>query len=230
MKYILFVVLSIIIFSCKKEKLNSYEVSPGAGVVDIDGNFYKTVKVGETEWMAENLRVSKTRTGESLVYFTKTSQFKENYDLNNAEKLAYTYYNFDSTYNKVYGKLYNVISTDKVCPTGWHFPKDTEWEALFEGFGGDKYAGAKLKEAGFQHWKSPNTNADNATLLTFRPNGFLNQDGNFEGAGTISAWWTSSTKGIEFSLKGLKVSYDSDDVQSFYQKGYAAMAIRCKRD
>jgi hypothetical protein len=63
MKYILFVFLSIIIFSCKKEKLNSYEVSPGAGVVDIEGNYYKTVKVGETEWMAENLRVSKARSG-----------------------------------------------------------------------------------------------------------------------------------------------------------------------
>jgi uncharacterized protein (TIGR02145 family) len=231
MKFFVFLTSSLIILSsCKKEKLNSYEVSPGAGVVDIDGNFYKTVKVGETEWMAENLRVSKTNTGEQLAYFSTTTAFKENYDLHNAEKVGYTYYNFDSTYHKTYGKLYNSKASHKVCPTGWHLPDDTEWEALMEGFGGDKSAGGKFKETGFEHWKSPNTNADNATLLTFKPNGMLNQEGNFEGVGTFGAWWTISTKGIEFSPKGLKVSYDSDDVQDFYQKGYAALAIRCKRD
>ena len=47
---IIFIIVSYsILASCKKEKLNSYNVSQGSGIYDIDSNFYKTIKIGETE-------------------------------------------------------------------------------------------------------------------------------------------------------------------------------------
>lgn len=33
-----------------------------------------------------------------------------------------------------------------VCPTGWHLPGEAEWTELETYLGGDKIAGAKLKE------------------------------------------------------------------------------------
>ena len=73
MRKIVFIGLVVLLASCKKEKLNSYTVSEGLGVYDIDSNFYKTVKIGETEWMAENLRVSRLTNGEKIKFSSSAS-------------------------------------------------------------------------------------------------------------------------------------------------------------
>lgn len=66
MRIVFLIPLLFLFTCCKKEKLNSYVVSQGSGVYDIDSNFYKTVKIGETEWMAENLRVSSLNNGQKI--------------------------------------------------------------------------------------------------------------------------------------------------------------------
>ena len=39
---------------------------PGSGLTDIDGNVYETVIIGNQEWMASNLNVSRYRNGDII--------------------------------------------------------------------------------------------------------------------------------------------------------------------
>lgn len=68
-----------------------------------DSKSYKTVKIGEQWWFAENLNYSSTN---SVCYNNSQS---------NCEK---------------YGRLYTYDEASEVCPTGWHLPSYEEWGIL----------------------------------------------------------------------------------------------------
>jgi uncharacterized protein (TIGR02145 family) len=95
--------------------------------IDVDGNQYRTVKIDNQIWMAENLRTTRYANGDLI------QLIKDNLEWRYTSKGAYSYYNNDiSNYNK-YGALYNafVVYDDRnVCPCGWHVPNIQEWEAL----------------------------------------------------------------------------------------------------
>jgi len=82
-----------------------------------DGKVYKTVKIGEQVWMAENL----------------------NYEAEGSK----CYYN-EPDYCKKYGRLYNWNTAKTACPSGWHLPDTTEWQTLVD-FAGGRIAGKYLK-------------------------------------------------------------------------------------
>lgn len=165
----------------------------GNGVSDIDGNNYKTIKVGNQEWMAENLRTSKFANGDVIVNSTGS------YWSLDSTKPVWCYYQDINQYNIPYGKLYNwyaVVDNRNVCPAGWHVPTTTEWtvltQALQDENGNAVPIGNKLKEEGTSHWNSPNLGANNESGFTALPSGvrtYLNASSDL---GTRAYYWTSS--------------------------------------
>jgi len=91
-------------------------------VVDVEGNFYRAVKVGDQCWMAENLKTTKYSDGTSILGV----------------------YDNGATYLENYGKVYtwaaimggsassnlNPSGVQGVCPVGWHVPSEDEWQEL----------------------------------------------------------------------------------------------------
>jgi len=99
----------------------------GDGVTDIDGNEYVTVIIGNQEWMAENLRVTRYNNGDDIP--TGLS----NEDWGDTTEGAYAIYNNNNDMLEAYGKLYNWYAVDDsrgLCPEGWSVPSHDDWTQL----------------------------------------------------------------------------------------------------
>lgn len=156
-------------------------------VTDIDGNVYKTIKIGDQEWMAENLRVTRYRNGDSIY------NVLDNEIWSTAAEGAYCNYNntLDMDTIATYGRLYNwyaAADQRNIAPKGWRVPDINDWNLLIEYLGGDSIAGGKLKEAGDLHWESPNL-ADNSSGFTAIPGGFRYKDRNSDFIQFGSLFW-----------------------------------------
>ena len=107
-------------------------------VIDIDGNVYQSVKIGDQYWMAENLKVTHYRNGDAIPNVTG------NIEWSNLTTGAYCNYNNDDTNADTYGSLYNWYAVDdsrNIAPEGWHVPTDEEWKEL------EMYLGMSQSEA-----------------------------------------------------------------------------------
>ena len=106
-------------------------------VIDIDGNIYKTIKIGSQEWMTSNLKVTRYNNN-SQSFYEKNSHrvdFPHWFDL---ETGAYCWYDNDPDKYKNLGALYNweAVGSGKLCPTGWHVPDCDDWTQLVNSLGG----------------------------------------------------------------------------------------------
>ncbi len=95
-------------------------------MVDIEGNVYRTVKIGNQTWMAENLRTTKYNDGQDIPLVAGS------YAWGSLTTPGYCWLNNDQTNKNIYGALYNwyAADADKLAPTGWHVPDNEDWAVL----------------------------------------------------------------------------------------------------
>ena len=160
-------------------------------VKDYDGNIYKTVKIGDQIWMAENLKVTHYRDGSPIpnVYSNDRWQY--------ATTGAYCMPNNDSIeYKNVYGLLYNFYAVSngrKLCPEGWHIPTEAECMTLINYLGGKDLAGCKIKDNSANLWKNKNTCATNESFFSGLPAGGRGRLGSAGDVGYYATWWSSTS-------------------------------------
>jgi len=160
-------------------------------VTDYDSNVYKTVKIGDQWWMAENLKVTHYRNGDPIPNVTDATEW------NALTTGAYCNYDNNSSNAEIYGRLYNwyAVTDSNIAPEGWHVPSDAEWETLVNYLGGGSVAGGKLKETGTTHWNSPNEGATNESGFAALPGGYRTSDGYFGDLGNYAHFWSSTENG-----------------------------------
>lgn len=197
---------------------------------------YKSVNIGNQEWMIENLNVDYFRNGD-VIPEAKTEEEWDELGLN--EKPAYCYYDINSDYGNIFGKLYNWFAVNdprNICPTGWHVPTIKEWNILISYLGGESIAGGRLKEKGCSHWIEPNTGATNECLFKALPGGNVGRRfvsdcliDLFRYMGLGSYFWTS-TSFETGCAEQIYIYHNSSMVESINELKSFGVSVRCIKD
>jgi len=198
-------------------------------MTDMNGNVYRTAKLGIQEWSATNLNVKTFRNGDIIPEAkTKEEWLKAGAD----GKPAWCYYKNDPVNGFKYGKLYNWYAiNDKrgLAPDGWRVAINKDWELLIKNLLGIDYAGPKLKSN--NGWKSKN--GVNKIGFSALPSGLRNDDGDFNFLGTIGQWW-SNTEPVEVTKSNLiySVKLNDNTVEVSYNKvkKSTGLSVRCVRN
>lgn len=177
--------------------------------------------------MAENLKVTHYRNGDPIPNVSEDSLWK---DLKTG---AYCAKEYDSGFLETYGCFYNWYAVNDVrgiAPAGWHVPADDEWQVMVDTLGGYDIAGGKLKEAGTEHWLSPNIGATNETGFTALPAGNrLDSAGQYSNTGIGAVFWTATA--IDTSTAwfyGLNYNFTVVSKSAFYYD--YGLSVRCIKD
>jgi len=132
-----------------------------------------SVVIGDQKWSAQNLNVTKYRNGDDILEVTDPTAWAA------LTTGARCWYNNDPATGIMLYNWYAVNDPRGLAPQGWWIPTRYEWQQLSTYLGGDTVSGGKLKEEGFAHWISPNTDATNSSGFTALGNGFRDSNGSF---------------------------------------------------
>lgn len=186
------------------EDLSSSSSEPAEGTLtdSRDGKVYRTVKIGDQVWMAENL---------------------------NFETDSSYCYNDSAEYCAKYGRLYIWDAAMDACPDGWHLPDSTEWNTLFSAVGGKSTAGEVLKStSGWVGNKGEATNGTDNYGFAALPAGFRDERGGlFSREGGTAKFWSSTERSSDMATNIILYYY----FDVFEASGrHDAMSVRCLND
>lgn len=182
---------------------------------DRDGRCYKSVKIGEQVWMAENLNYV-----DSIAHplFAGRTHCLGN----------------DPDSCEIFGRFYSHIAAMKACPEGWHLPKKDEIQTLL-----DNASDAALKSA---EWLWKDCSATNESGFSALPLGLLVDESNYCGEDgcdvvekyfaafgeLVNIWSQSRHPGADdFALYLIMWDYAKESAKTDYEDRFMAMNVRC---
>ena len=233
------------IFDVPKEFYLNPDITYGTMTDKRDNKVYKTVKIGDQTWMAENL---------NYAYLQRTSELDS----------SSFCYNDSVEYCAKYGRLYTwaaaidsvALATDAdnpqdcgkdksctlpekvqgICPEGWHLPRYAEWKTLF-GEVGNNTTNLKSQTAwyidGSAIIKGNGTDTVGFSALPAGYKEYGESDYKY-GASDYSGWysvcfWSSKQSGDGYALNMCLGSYGGITDVSTGDRG-DAYSVRCLKD
>tara|TARA_B100001250_G_scaffold248132_1_gene213335 strand:- start:277 stop:2139 length:1863 start_codon:yes stop_codon:yes gene_type:complete len=199
--------------------------------IDIDGNIYETVQIGDQLWMSENLKVTHYNNGDAITHITNEEHW------GSMDEGQYAVYDGEPENANIYGNLYNwpVIGDIRgICPVGWHVPSDDEYTVLTDFLGGEYVAGGKMKEAGLEHWNyysdQISLEATNESGFTGLPAGHRNTNsGDCIYMGFYGFFWSSTENGSDLAWRRYLFDNSSGIARDTFGKPNG-FSIRCLKD
>ncbi len=231
--------------------------SQGDGVTDIDGNQYRTVIIGDQEWMAENLRTTRYHDDTEIVSGLSDTDWRNTTSGAMAVQPhgSLTGLNSDEDVVEVYGRLYNwyaVSATGGLCPADWRVPTEDDWNELMDyadslGYPNSSIAngaGNALKSrrqeespvgapwATFEHprWRYHFTHHGMDVFgFSGLPGGYRVFNGSFDFVGAYGYWWSSSESSAASAWSRSKF-HGSGDVSRLNLTKQFGFSVRCLRE
>ena len=204
--------------------------SNGELVDDRDGQAYKTVKIGEQIWMAENLNLETPNSycyNDSAKYCTKYGRlYTWAAVMDSAAKWSKNGEGCGD--GKRCESTYPVRG---VCPEGWHLPGMGEFAALIRAVGGIIRAGGELKStSGWNDdYEGRSGNGTDAYAFSALPAG-LGDNGGYYDEGNNADFW-SSTEGSSNHAYIMELSNRSDEgYYEFSESKLYGLSVRCIQD
>lgn len=207
-----------------------------------DGRKYKTVKIGNQVWMAENLNATTFRNGDTIREALSETEWLNARDV---EHPIQCFYEYDEENGKKYGRIYNgytVFDQRGIAPKGWRIPNNDDWVRLFIYLGGEKIAGGKMKnKVGWMNYgwnpsgknkNLPPANGSNSSGFSALPGGYIDcsvNSSNFMLEGKHGHWWSSTVYNMHYAW-GYLLSNGGNDVIQIFVTRWAGMYIRCIKE
>ena len=162
-----------------------------------DGKTYRTVKIGDQVWMAENLN-----------YETEKSYC----------------YNDSVEYCATYGRFYEWNAAMRACPEGWHLPLLEEFKTLVDALGDSAMAGSKLKST--SGWLNDLNGTDDYGF-TVLPIGGRSASGKYINKEWLADFWSSTESAVEFAyVMHVGANFNTAPLDMDEGK-YNAFSVRC---
>ena len=211
-----------------------------------DGYTYKTIKIGNQIWLAENLRYLPQIGNGYYVYNY------HGYDVQEAK---------ETQKYKDYGVLYDMDAAKKACPIGWHIPTDDEWKELERYLGMSENEIAKTEQQVFinnvNKWIVPfrgsnqgsnllgiNETSQKGALINKKTNdygfnaslgGWRTYHEEFKDVNEKGKWWSSIIKQssdiVPYSFYIYReLSYDESGIGNGWCAELCSLSLRCIKD
>ena len=163
---------------------------------------YRTVKIEDLTWMAENL------------------------NLNTLDSWCY-----DDVFSNcnIYGRMYTWDAAMSACPSGWLLPTREDWNNLVLAVGDN--AGTKLKsETGYNPNEYVNGNGTDEFGFSALPGGYLTEENHFfDHVGNWGYWWSATELGSDYAYKRV-MGFSIDSVDEYWNFKEFAFSVRCVKD
>jgi uncharacterized protein (TIGR02145 family) len=214
---------------------------------DGDNLNYPVVFIGTQIWMAENLKTTKYNDGTLITLVSDGTVWS------NLSTEAYCWYdNNQSSYGNLYGALYNyyAVNTGKLCPSGWHVAKDSDWNTLIfylvaNGFNYDgtgDYNKLTKSLGATTNWRSSTFSPGcvgstaypekrNATGFTALPGGQRDGFGTYRDIAGYAAWWTGDIIPLGTNIAYLySIAFVNWNVLKSSGGARSGLSVRCIKD
>jgi uncharacterized protein (TIGR02145 family) len=201
-------------------------------VVDVDGNVYTTVKIGNQVWLASDLKTTKYNDSVAIPLISDSTLW------DSITTPAYGwYYDYKAGLKAAFGPLYNwyAVHTGKLAPAGWHVSTDGDWDTLqntllAQGYGWDGTTGITIVKAlaAQSNWDSSTNigaigndpSKNNGTGFSALPGLIFNLHG---------CWWTTFEFNESEAVSQTMSWYIATISRERRDKKYGS-SIRCIRD
>ena len=227
------------VFDCWTEVLRKKQDT----VLDIDGNEYHTVKIGDQEWLIENLKTTRYRNGDPI----GTTNQAEKHITNEVEPKYQWAYDGDEDNVIKFGRLYTwyaAVDNRNIAPLGCRVPTNQDWIELMDylivnGFNYDGTTNVNnvaKSLAANSNWEistregeiGNDLSENNKTGFNALPGGSCYIGGAFDDLGIFGFWWSSDEYNYMMALCQF-MNNGGSSVLKFYNSKDCGLSVRCLR-
>jgi len=220
---------------CKTDSTDNCEY--GSLTDERDGRTYKTVKIGNQWWMAENLDYDPGQGGFGDAIYDWSWCFDNEPKNCDAMGRLYTWAaaidsvklatdenaSRDCGYDRT---CFLPNTVQGICPTGWHLPDTTEWTTLFTAVGGQSKSGDVLRSMSGWFNNGNGSDAFGFSALPAARRYYYNRFDDY----TYGAYFWSATEDDELHAYYMFLRFNFTTAEQYNLRKDHAFSVRCVKD